>query len=93
MAFCVSSSVDDLDSSGQYRPINQKFSRAGATGDTADYAADNSQGICAIVKYSMNFLIDTNIVIPMEPGSTVDLEINTPLALEFYRLANRSSAL
>lgn len=38
----------------------------------------------------MNFLIDTNIMIPMEPGSTVDLEINTPLALEFYRLANRS---
>ncbi len=39
---------------------------------------------------NMNFLIDTNIVIPMEPASKMDLDVNTPLALEFHRLANKS---
>jgi len=38
----------------------------------------------------MNFLIDTNIVIPMEPASGKDLDVNTPLALEFHRLASKS---
>ena len=38
----------------------------------------------------MNFLIDTNIVIPMEPGSFFDLGVNTSLALEFHKLANKS---
>lgn len=38
----------------------------------------------------MNFLIDTNIVIPMEPVSSLDLGVNTSLALEFHKLANKS---
>lgn len=38
----------------------------------------------------MKFLIDTNIVVPLEPGSTSDFEINTDHALEFHRLAQKS---
>jgi hypothetical protein len=41
----------------------------------------------------MNLLIDTNIVIPMEPGSYVDTEINTGSALEFHNLALRSGSI
>jgi hypothetical protein len=41
----------------------------------------------AILATPMKFLIDTNIIIPMEPASTLDFEINTPLAMEFHRLA------
>ena len=38
----------------------------------------------------MKFLIDTNIVIPLEPASIFDLEINTEVASEFIRLCNLS---
>lgn len=38
----------------------------------------------------MKFLIDTNIVVPLEPGLTADFEINTDHALEFHRLAQKS---
>ena len=38
----------------------------------------------------MKFLIDTNIVVPLEPGLTTDFEINTDHALEFHRLAQKS---
>lgn len=36
----------------------------------------------------MRILIDTNILIPIEPGSHGDLEANTPLGLELVRLCN-----
>lgn len=35
----------------------------------------------------MKFLIDTNIVIPLEPASKADLEAGSELAREFHRLA------
>jgi hypothetical protein len=38
----------------------------------------------------MNILIDTNIIIPLEPGSLTDLEINTDLALPFHKLVQKS---
>jgi len=38
----------------------------------------------------MKFLIDTNIVVPLEPGLTTDFEINTDHALEFHRIAQKS---
>lgn len=38
----------------------------------------------------MNLLIDTNIVIPLEPSSIDDLSVNTDLAIEFHNLCNRS---
>ena len=38
----------------------------------------------------MNILIDTNIIIPLEPGSITDFEINTKIALEFHRLVQKS---
>lgn len=38
----------------------------------------------------MKFLIDTNIVIPLEPTSRTDLEINTELALKFHNLCSRA---
>ncbi len=38
----------------------------------------------------MNFLIDTNIVIPLEPTSKQDLEVNTDLALKFHNLSSGS---
>jgi L-amino acid N-acyltransferase YncA len=37
----------------------------------------------------VNYLVDTNIVIPLEPTSPVDLAVNTPLALEFHKLATK----
>ncbi len=40
----------------------------------------------------MNFLIDTNIVIPLEPTAKVDLAINTELAIKFHKLASSSSS-
>ncbi len=39
----------------------------------------------------MNLLIDTNIVIPLEPGSYIDVEINTDNAILLHSLTNRSS--
>ena len=38
----------------------------------------------------MNFLIDTNIVIPLEPCEIADLHVNIEQALEFYRLMQES---
>jgi hypothetical protein len=38
----------------------------------------------------MNLLIDTNIVIPLEPGSALDEEVNTEIAINFHNLANLS---
>ncbi|MFH2045140.1 MAG: EVE domain-containing protein [Pseudomonadota bacterium] len=38
----------------------------------------------------MKFLIDTNIVVPLEPGLSSDFEVNTDHALEFHRLAQKS---
>ena len=38
----------------------------------------------------MNILIDTNIVLPLEPGSYVDIGINTENAILFHNLSNRS---
>ncbi|MCP3875088.1 MAG: EVE domain-containing protein [Desulfobacteraceae bacterium] len=38
----------------------------------------------------MKLLIDTNIIVPLEPGLTTDFEINTDHALEFHRLAQKS---
>lgn len=38
----------------------------------------------------MKFLIDTNIIVPLEPVLISDLEVNTDLALEFHRLSQRS---
>lgn len=38
----------------------------------------------------MNILIDTNIVLPLEPGSTVDIGVNTDSAILFHNLANQS---
>jgi rRNA-processing protein FCF1 len=39
----------------------------------------------------MNLLIDTNIVIPLEPGSALDEEINTEIAINFHNLASLSN--
>lgn len=38
----------------------------------------------------MIILIDTNIIIPSEPGSLIDLEINTASALQFHSLVQKS---
>ncbi len=38
----------------------------------------------------MKFLIDTNIVIPLEPASKLDLEVNTAAALKFHNLCSKS---
>ena len=38
----------------------------------------------------MKFMIDTNIIVPLEPTSISDFEINTDQALEFHRLAQKS---
>jgi GNAT superfamily N-acetyltransferase len=38
----------------------------------------------------MNFLIDTNIVIPLEPGSYDDLDVNTENAILLHNLINSS---
>ncbi len=38
----------------------------------------------------MKFLIDTNIILPIEPGLISDFEVNTDLALKFYRLSQES---
>lgn len=38
----------------------------------------------------MKFLIDTNIVLPLEPATPADIASNTTLANEFYRLAANS---
>jgi GNAT superfamily N-acetyltransferase len=38
----------------------------------------------------MKFLIDTNIVIPLEPTSRLDLEVNTDLALTFHKLSSKA---
>jgi rRNA-processing protein FCF1/L-amino acid N-acyltransferase YncA len=38
----------------------------------------------------MNLLIDTNIVIPLEPGSSLDEEVNTEIAINLHSLANSS---
>ena len=40
----------------------------------------------------MNFLIDTNIVIPLEPATHVDLAINTDLAIKFHKLVLMSES-
>lgn len=39
---------------------------------------------------NMKFLIDTNIIVPLEPASISDFGINTDHALEFHRLAQKS---
>lgn len=39
----------------------------------------------------MKLLVDTNIIIPMEPASTLDFEVSTPLAMEFHRLVARTN--
>lgn len=39
----------------------------------------------------MNILIDTNIVLPLEPGSIVDLEVNTNNAILFHSLSSQSN--
>lgn len=39
----------------------------------------------------MNILIDTNIVLPLEPGSTVDLGVNTSSAILFHNLSSQSN--
>jgi len=39
----------------------------------------------------MNILIDTNIVLPLEPGSTLDLEVNTNNAILFHNLSSQSN--
>jgi len=38
----------------------------------------------------MNLLLDTNIFVPLEPAGSADVAVNTPLALEFQRLATRA---
>ena len=38
----------------------------------------------------MNLLIDTNIVIPLESSSALDVEINTETAIKFHKLAQLS---
>jgi hypothetical protein len=38
----------------------------------------------------MNLSIDTNIVIPLEPSSDLDVEINTETAVKFHKLAHLS---
>ena len=38
----------------------------------------------------MNILIDTNIVLPLEPGSYIDVEINTEKAVLLHNLTNQS---
>jgi hypothetical protein len=41
----------------------------------------------------MNILVDTNIIIPLEPGSIRDFEVNTDAALEFHNLAQKSGSI
>jgi len=41
----------------------------------------------------MNILIDTNIVIPLEPSLTTDFGINTNAALKFHRLVQKSDSV
>ena len=41
----------------------------------------------------MNFLIDTNIIIPLEPCEIADLHVNIDKALEFYSLIQKSKNL
>lgn len=38
----------------------------------------------------MNILVDTNIIIPLEPSSSTDFEVNTDIALEFHSLVQKS---
>jgi GNAT superfamily N-acetyltransferase len=38
----------------------------------------------------MRFLVDTNILIPLEPASMAPVETQTPMAMEFFRLVQRS---
>jgi hypothetical protein len=38
----------------------------------------------------MKFLLDTNIVVPLEPKAEADIAPNTPMALEFHRLAGNT---
>ena len=38
----------------------------------------------------MNFLIDTNILIPLEPTTHIDLGINTEAAINFFNLVQKS---
>lgn len=40
----------------------------------------------------MKLLIDTNVLIPLEPGSKTDLEPNTPVAAELLRTAQQVGA-
>lgn len=40
----------------------------------------------------MIFLLDTNIVIPLEPASKFDLEVNTTTALNFHKLCSKSGS-
>lgn len=40
----------------------------------------------------MNFLLDTNIIIPLEPTGKMDLEVNTDLAIKFHNLAHKSKS-
>ena len=37
----------------------------------------------------MKFLLDTNIIIPLEPGSLGDVEAGTTLAMELASTANK----
>lgn len=41
----------------------------------------------------MNILIDTNIIIPLEPSALTDFEINTELALRFHSLVQKSGSI
>jgi hypothetical protein len=38
----------------------------------------------------LKYLIDTNIIIPLEPASKSDLELNSELAREFHRLSAKA---
>lgn len=40
----------------------------------------------------MKLLIDTNVLIPLEPGSKTDLDPMTPLATELFRTAQQVGA-
>ena len=42
---------------------------------------------CAIL---MRYLVDYNVIIPMEPSTVTDFEVNTELPMEFYQLIQRS---
>ena len=41
----------------------------------------------------MNILVDTNIIIPLEPSALTDFEINTELALKFHSLVQKSDSI